>query len=94
MLAISTDDLAEAMRAVETLEIPFPVLFDESEDVPMAYHVFNHFGDGLATGSVFLVDTDGALRWSRICAWTHDFVSTADIIEGLESIQGKGPPAA
>ncbi len=81
------------MRAVETLGIAFPVLFDQSEDVPMAYHVFNHFGDGLATGSVFLVDTDGALRWSRIYTWTHDFVPTVEIVERLESIQGKGPPA-
>ncbi len=86
VLAISTDDLSEAANAVETLGIPFPVLSDQSQEVPKAYHVFNLYGDGLATGSVFIVDTEGALRWSRIYSGIHDFVSTGAITSGLDSI--------
>lgn len=86
VLAISTDDLSDARWVIDNLSIPFPVLYDRGDVVPMAYNVFNHFGDGLATGSVFLVDTQGVIRWSQIYTHAHDFVPAERIIESLRAL--------
>ena len=86
VLAISTDDLEQAQYAVVQLGIPFPILYDVTGDVSRDYDVFNHFGDGLATGSVFVVDRDGALRWSYIYRGIQDVVPGDRIVSAVEAI--------
>ena len=86
-MAISTDDLDQAQYAVEALGIPFPILSDPYADVPMSYGVFNHFGDGLATGSVFIVDKQGLIRWSYIYPQIFDIVTGPLIVDELHRIE-------
>ena len=86
VLAISTDDLSGAQWVIENLGIPFPVLYDQGDVVPRAYDVFNRFGDGLATGSVFLVDTQGVIRWAQVYTHAHDLVPAQGILDGLRAL--------
>lgn len=86
VLAISTDDLSGAQWVIENLGIPFPVLYDQGDVVPRAYDVFNRFGDGLATGSVFLVDTQGVIRWAQVYTHAHDVVPVQGILDGLRAL--------
>ena len=86
VLAISTDNLGDARWVIDNIGVPFPILYDVSESVPKAYGVFNHFGDGLATGSVFVIDVNGLIRWSKIYTHSGDFVSTNHIVEALGAL--------
>ncbi len=86
VLAVSTDDLTQVGYAVEEFGTPFPMLSNPAGDVPRAYGVFNHFGDGLATGSVFVIDPQGNVRWSRIYTHIYDHVPTVEIVEQLKRI--------
>ena len=78
------DDLSEAGKAVERLELDFPVLYDEAGDVIKSYGVFND-STGVAIPSTFIVDTDGAIRWEFIGSASHR-TSTEDIIAQLEQL--------
>ena len=48
VVAISVDDLAGASDIVGKVGIPFPVLYDPSQQVPETYKVFNLLGDNVA----------------------------------------------
>ena len=67
MLAISTDNLSGAEQIASRAGIDFPVLYTSGNNsVPMAYDVFNLFGDGLASASVFIIDKNGAIVYENI----------------------------
>ncbi len=87
VLAISTDNLdgPVALAAREGLE--FPILFTALDpSVPQAYGVFNLFGDGLASASVFLIDEQGEVAWRSIGRnYTHQVVAE-EIIEQVEKL--------
>lgn len=87
VLAISTDNLdgPAAFAAREGLE--FPILFTSLDPaVPKAYGVFNLFGDGLASASMFLVDKQGEIAWKSIGEdYTHQ-VYAEEIIEQIEKL--------
>ncbi len=84
MLAVSIDDLSQAVHAVEQLGLEFPVLYDETGDVVKSYGVFNQ-GTGYAVPSTFIIDTEGVVRWEFIGSDSHR-TSTRDIIEQLEQL--------
>ena len=86
VVAVSTDNLDGAQWVLDTMGVPFTVLYDLSTDVPKAYDVFNLYGDGLATGSAFVIDTNGAIRWSHIYAGIHDLTPAANIISALQAL--------
>lgn len=86
VVAVSTDNLDGAKWAIEALGVPFTVLFDVSTEVPKAYEVFNLYGDGLATGSAFVIDTNGLVRWKQIYSGVHDLVTAANIVEALKAL--------
>ncbi len=86
ILAISTDVLNDAAGIVERIGIQFPVLYNPAADVPRSYGVFNHFGDGLAVGSVFLVDVNGSVRWSRVYTHIYDFVPSSDVLAAIDDL--------
>ena len=86
VVAVSTDNLDGAKWAIESLGVPFTVLYDITADVPKAYDVFNLYGDGLATGSAFVIDTNGLVRWSQIYSGVHDLVTSAKIVEALKAL--------
>ena len=51
--------------------------------MPAAYGVFNLFGDGLASASVFLIDKSGSVVWKDIGNNYRHQVSARTIIEQL-----------
>ena len=54
--------------------------------VPMAYDVFDLFGDGLASASVFVIDKSGSVVWKDIGANYRHQVSARTIVEQLEKL--------
>ncbi len=86
VVAVSTDNLDGAKWAIESLGVPFTVLYDISADVPKAYEVWNLYGDGLATGSAFVIDTNGLVRWKQVYSGVHDLVTAATIVEALKTL--------
>jgi peroxiredoxin len=87
ILAISTDTLDGPAGLYEAQGYEFPVLFTSGDTtIPEAYGVFDLFGDGLASASIFLVDTNGEIAWKSIgLNYTHQ-VEAAEIIEQVEKL--------
>ena len=88
VLAVSTDNLKDAGYIVNTVGVPFPVLFDTEATVPLAYGVFNHFGDGLATTSTLVIDKAGFIRWVFVGENIADQAATDDVLEQLKLLEG------
>ena len=86
VVAVSTDNLDGAKWAIESLGVPFKVLYDITADVPKAYEVWNLYGDNLATGSAFVIDTNGLVRWKQIYSGVHDLVTAGTIVEALKAL--------
>ena len=59
VLAVSTDDFSGAERAIEYLELGFPILFDPEAEVVRMYGVYNLLRDRYATPSTFIIDKNG-----------------------------------
>lgn len=87
ILAISTDNLNGPLAMAERDGLEFPILFTALDpSVPQAYGVFNLFGDGLASASMFLVDKQGEIAWKSIGEnYTHQ-VFPEEIIEQVEKL--------
>ncbi len=84
VLAISTDDLSGAETIARQVGIDFPVLYtSKNDDIPKAYNVFNLHGDGLASASVFIINTDGQIVWEEIGPTYAHQVSGNTIIANL-----------
>ena len=86
VVAVSTDNLEGAKWAIDSLGVPFQVAYALSTDVPKAYDVWNLYGDNLATGSAFLIDTNGIVRWKQIYSGIHDLVTANAIVEALQAL--------
>ncbi len=55
---------------VEQLGLDFPILYDPSGDVVKDYGVLNA-STGYATPTVFIVDTEGVIRWEFSGSTSH-----------------------
>lgn len=88
VLAISTDNLNGPAGLYEQQGYEFPVLFTALDtSIPEQYGVFNLFGDGLASASVFLIDTNGEIAWKSVgLNYTHQ-VEASEIIEQVEKLK-------
>ncbi|MCH9017885.1 MAG: peroxiredoxin family protein [Chloroflexi bacterium] len=87
VLAVSTDTLEGAERAVEFLDLGFPILFDTKAEVVRRYGVYNLLRDRLATPSIFIIDKSGNIRWKYIGRNYADRPSNQQIIAQLEALQ-------
>lgn len=87
ILAISTDNLDGPAGLYERQGFEFPILFTALDtSIPEQYGVFNLFGDGLASASVFLVDKNGAIVWKSVgLNYTHQ-VEADEIIEQVKKL--------
>jgi len=87
VLAISTDNLAGPAALAAAQGYEFPILFTALDPTtPEEYGVFNLFGDGLASASVFLIDTNGEIVWQSVgLNYTHQ-VEAEEIIEQVEKL--------
>ena len=84
MLAISTDNLNGAESIANRVGIDFPVLYTSKDNsIPMAYNVFDLFGDGLASASVFIIDPDGKITYSNIGRNYRHQVSASTVLRNL-----------
>ena len=87
VLAISNDQLSGAERAVDHLDLGFPVLFDPEGLVIGDYGIYDTLDDGYATPSVFVIDKDGDIRWKYVGRHYNDRPSNGQIIDQLKAIQ-------
>ena len=87
VLAISNDLLSGAERAIEHLDLGFPVLFDPDAKVIDSYGIYDTLNDGSATPSVFTIDQNGAVRWKYIVRHYNDRPTNQQIIAQLELLQ-------
>ena len=87
ILAISTDNLdgPAALAAAQGYE--FPILITALDpSIPEQYGVFDLFGDGLASASVFLINKNGEIVWQSVgLNYTHQ-VEAEEIIEQVEKL--------
>ena len=87
VIAVSTDDLSGAGRAVSMFGADYPILYTSRDSaVPESYGVFDLHGDGLASAAVFIVTEGNEIAWESIgTRYTHQ-VDPDDIIEQLEQL--------
>ncbi len=87
ILAISTDNLEGPTNFAGREGYEFPILFTALDpSIPQSYGVFNLFGDGLASASMFLVDKQGEIAWKSIGEnYTHQ-IYAEEIIEQVEKL--------
>ncbi len=89
ILAISTDDLSGAESIVAKAGPEFPILYSsKNNDVPISYNVFDLFGDGLASASVFIVDKDGNIAYENIGSNYRHQVSGEEVLDALAGLKG------
>jgi peroxiredoxin len=81
ILAVSVEDAAIGRHVSQLLEIQYPILSDVEHRVVDQYGVYSLLGDSLATPSVFLIDTEGTIRWVYVGKSSSDRPSN-DIILG------------
>lgn len=86
MLAISVDDLSNASGIVQSLNIPFPVLYDPSGNVPRAYEVFELLERNLAAPATFVIDQDGVIRWRYIAREIGDRPPVSLVLRQLREL--------
>ncbi len=87
VLAISTDNLEGPASLAAAQGYEFPILYTSLDSsIPEEYGVFDLFGDGLASASVFLIDKNGEIAWQSIgLNYTHQ-VEAAEIIDQVEKL--------
>lgn len=83
ILAISVEGLEMGQRVSELLGLQYPVLSDPDHEAVDGYGVFNLLGDQLATPSVFVIDSEGIIRWSYVGKDTRDRADNETILEQL-----------
>jgi peroxiredoxin len=82
ILAISTDNLRGPAAFAASQEFSFPLLYTELDpSIPQEYGVFNLFGDGLASASMFLIDEQGEVAWQSIGENYRHQVEISEIVE-------------
>jgi peroxiredoxin len=83
ILAISVEDASIGQHVSELLDTAYPILSDPDHKVVDQYGVYNLLGDSLATPSVFIIDTEGVIRWTYVGQTTRDRPSSEVILEQL-----------
>ena len=74
------------MVVLDEWGVTFPVLYDTSTEVAQAYEVFDLLDDGLAAPSMFIMDSDGIIRWKYIGEAPGDRPTLATIKEQLAKL--------
>jgi peroxiredoxin len=100
VIAVSVDSREDAMQAVSSLGLTFPVLYDTDAAAASSWGVFNLLGDGVAAPATFVFDATGALRAFRIGKDAGDRPHAEEVIEvirsfareGATSLPGTSPP--
>ena len=67
----------------QAASVTYPMVADSEHQVSQAYGVYDLLGDGLATPSAFVIDTDSRIAWSRIGEQPAEYVAAQTILENL-----------
>jgi len=60
------------------------MLADSVHQAAEAYSVYNLLGDGYAAPTVFIIDTDGRITWSRVGQNATDRPNAQTILQKLQ----------
>jgi len=75
---------ASSVRGIQKrTQVTYPMLADPTHQVASDYGVYNLLNDNLAAPSVFIIDTDGRIVWSRVGRNAGDRPSVKTILEHL-----------
>ena len=94
LVAISTDELVDALQMEEMAAAEFPILADTEANVAQSYGVFNLLNDGVAAPATFIIRPDGGVIWAYVGADIGDrpptdaLLQVLDAVLGLEQAQG------
>ncbi len=80
ILALAVQDVARAQQMRQIVQADYPILADADHAVADTYGVFNLLGDGVATPSVFVIDSQGRIVWSHIGIDANDRPAPNDIL--------------
>jgi peroxiredoxin len=86
ILAISVEEPSIGQYVTELLDIAYPILSDPEHEVVDQYGVYNLLGDSVATPSVFVIDTEGVIRWTYVGQSSGDRPSNEMILEQLTAL--------
>ena len=87
VLGVSTDNFEGSETLIRQVAPRFPMLYTSGDNtVPQAYDVFDLFGDGLASASVFVIDKSGEVVWQSIGTNYRHQVSAGTILSQLERL--------
>ena len=86
LAAISTDDMADALKMVELTSAEFAILSDEDAEVAKAYGVYNLLNDGVATPSAVIVSPEGDIEWKYVGRSISDRPSPDAILAQIDRL--------
>jgi peroxiredoxin len=84
-------------RYIEETGLPFDILIDERRDMIRAYGVWHRVGLdawNIARPAVFLIDQDGAIRFSFISGHQREFPTQPEILQAADSMPIDSMPNA
>ena len=85
LFAISMDNIYDTTELSLALNVEYSLLSDPEAYVIKKYGVFNLLGDGVATPSVFIIDSNKTLIWSYIGENVSDRANISDILTNIPS---------
>ena len=86
VVAVVAQSSTAVRRYVEDKGLPFNILIDSTRDVAKAYGVWQRIGIdawNIARPSLFLIETDGRIRYSFVAARQDEFPGHEEILKEL-----------
>ncbi len=88
LVAISTDELIDALQMEEMAAAEFPILADTDANVAQSYEVFNLLDDGVAAPATFIIRPDGGVIWAYVGENIGDRPPTDALLQVLDALLG------
>ena len=86
LAAISTDDIADALKMVELTGAEFAILSDKDAEVSKGYGVYNLLRDGVATPSAVIVSPGGDIEWQYVGRSISDRPAADEILAQVDRL--------
>ena len=86
LVAISTDDIADALKMMELTGAEFAILSDKDAKVAKAYRVYNLLRDGVATPSTIIVSPEGDIKWQYVGRSVSDRPAADEILAQIDRL--------
>ena len=86
IVALAPHSLAEAVEVSAELEIPFPLLADETRQVFQAYDVQSKIWSLGQRPAVFLIDPNGTIRWSHQGTQQWEIPANSAVLAALDRL--------